>query len=58
MNVITLLFEKILKQAMIDRKIDGKEALEMKRFYNPYLDKRTEIMKETQFKAEDVFAIV
>ena len=30
-NVITLLYEKTLKQSMIDKKIDEKEALELKK---------------------------
>ena len=30
-NVITLLYEKTLKQSMVDKKIDEKEALELKR---------------------------
>ena len=57
-NVITLLYEKTLKQSMIDKKIDEKEALELKKIYNHYLDKRKDIMKNTQFKVEDVFGDV
>ena len=57
-NVITLLYEKILKTSMIDKKIDEKEAEELKKTYNHYLDKRKEIMKNTSFKAEDVFGDV
>ena len=53
--VITLFFEKTLKQSMIDKKIDEKEAQELKKIYNHYIDKRSEIMKNTQFKVEDVF---
>ena len=30
-NVITLLYEKTLNHSMIDKKIDGKEALELKK---------------------------
>ena len=56
-NVITLLYEKTLKQSMIERKIE-KEALELKMIYNIYIDKRSEIMKNTQFKVEDVFGDV
>ena len=52
---ITLLYEKTLKQSMIDKKTDEKEAQEMKKNYNHYLDKRKEIMKNTQFKVEDFF---
>ena len=57
-NVITLLYEKTLKQSMIDKKIDEKEAQELKKIYNHYLDKRKEIMKNTQFRVEDVFGDV
>ena len=57
-NVITLLYEKTLKQSMIDKKIDEKEAMEMKKIYNHYLDKRSEIMKNTSFRVEDVFGDV
>ena len=54
-NAITLFYEKILKQSLIDKKIDEKESLELKKIYNHYLDKREEIMKSTQFKVEDIF---
>ena len=37
------------------KKIDEKEALELKKIYNHYLYKRKEIMKNTQFRVEDVF---
>ena len=57
-NVITLLYEKTLKQSMVDKKFDEKEAQELKKIYNHYLDKRKEIMKNTQFKVEDVFGDV
>ena len=57
-NVITLLYEKTLKQSMIDKKIDEKEAQELKKIYDHYLDKRKEIMKNTQVKVEDVFGDV
>ena len=45
-----LLYEKTLKTFMIDKKIDQKEAKELKKIYNHYLDKRKEIMKNTHFK--------
>ena len=32
-----------------------KEAQELKKIYNHYLDKRREIMKNTQFKVDDIF---
>ena len=54
-NFITLLYEKTLKQSMVDKKIDEKEALELKKIYNHYVDKKSEIMKNTQFKVEDIF---
>ena len=57
-NVITLLFDKTLKQSMVDKKIDEKEAQELKKIYNHYIDKRSEIMKNTNFKIEDVFGDV
>ena len=43
---------------MVDKKIDEKQAQELKKIYNHYLDKRKEIMKNTQFKVEDVFGDV
>ena len=57
-NVITLLYEKTMKQSMIDKKIDEKEAQELKKIFNHYIDKRSEIMKNTSFKVEDVFGDV
>ena len=45
-NVITLLFEKTLKQSKIDKKIDQKEAEELKKIYNHYIDNRSEIIKK------------
>ena len=43
---------------MIDKKFDGKETHEFKKIYNHYIDKRSEIMKKTPFKVEDVFGDV
>ena len=43
---------------MIDKKINEKEAQELKKIYNHYLDNRKDIMKNTQFKVEDVFGDV
>ena len=57
-NVITLLYEKTLKESMIDKKIDQKEAEQLKQIYNHYVDKKSEIMKNTQFKVEDIFSDV
>ena len=50
--------KKTLKTSMVDEKIDQKEAQELKKIYNHYIDKRKEIMKITQFKLEDVFGDV
>ena len=49
-NFITILYEKTLNQSMIDKKIDEKEALELKKIYNHYLDIPKEIMNSTKFK--------
>ena len=57
-NVITLLFEKTLKESMIDKKINEKEAEQLKQIYNHYVDKKSEIMKNTSFKVEDIFTDV
>ena len=54
-NVITLLYEKTLKTSMVDEKIGQKEAEELKKICNHYIDKRIEIMKNTSLKVEDVF---
>ena len=54
-NFITVLYEKTLKESMIDKKIDQKEAEQLKQIYNHYVDKKSEIMKNTSFKVEDVF---
>ena len=43
---------------MVDEKFDKKEALEMKKIYNHYLDKQKEIMNSTKFKVEDIFGDV
>ena len=37
------------------KKIDQKEFGELKKIYNHYLEKRKEVMKNTQFKSEDIF---
>ena len=54
-KVFFLILEKTLKSSKIDRKIDDKEAQELKKIYNRYLDKGKEYFKNTQFKAEDIF---
>ena len=53
-----MLYEKTLKTSMVDKKLDEKEAKELKNTYNHYHDKRKENMKNTSFKVEDVFGDV
>ena len=55
---ITILYEKTLNQSMIDKKIDEREALELKKIYNHYLDKRKQIMDSIKFKVEVIFGDV
>ena len=57
-NFITILYEKILNQSMIDKKNDEKEVSELKKIYNYYIDKRKEIMNSTKVKVEDIFGDV
>ena len=57
-NFITIVYEKTLNQSMVDKKIDEKEALELIKIYNHYVDKRKEIMTSTKFKVEDIFGDV
>ena len=57
-NVITSLYEKTLKESMIDNKIDQKEAEQLKQIYNHYIDKTKEIMNSTKVKIEDIFSQV
>ena len=53
--VVTLLYEKTVKESMIVKKIDQKEAEQLKQIYHHYIDKRREIMNSTKFKVEAVF---
>ena len=57
-NVITLLYEKTLRESMIDEKIDQKEAEKLRQICNHCIDKRKEIMNSTKFKVEDFFGDV
>ena len=57
-NVITLIYKKTLKEFVIDKKIDQKEAEKLGQIYNQYIDKRKEIMNSTKFKVEDIFGDV
>ena len=40
---------------MVDKKIDDKQADELEKIFNHYLDKRKYIIKDTQVKVEFVF---
>ena len=55
---ITILYEKTLNQSMINKKNDEKEALDLKKIYNHYLDKRKKIMNSTKFRVENKFGDV
>ena len=57
-NFITISYEKTLNQSMIDKKIDEKGALELKKICNHYFDKRKENMSSTKFRVEDFFGDV
>ena len=57
-NVFTQLYGKPSETSMVDKKINQKEAEELKKIFNHYLDKRKEIIKNTQFKVEHVFGDV
>ena len=57
-HFITILYEKTLKESMIDKKIDQRETEQLKQIYNHYVDKREEIMDSTKFKVEDIFGDV
>ena len=54
-NVFTLLYEKTLKESMIDKKNYEKEAHQLKQIYIHYIDKTSEILRNTSFEVEDVF---
>ena len=43
---------------MDDKKSDEKETEELEKVYNQYVGKRKEVMKNTQFKVEDVLGNV
>ena len=54
-NETTLLYEKTMKESMIDKKIDEKEGEKLRSIYNHYINKQDEIKKITQFKFEEIF---
>ena len=57
-NFITILYEKTLQQSMVGKKINEKEAQELKKIHTQYLDRRKEIMHTTKLKIEKIFGDV
>ena len=55
---ITILYEKTLKESMMDKKINQREADHLKQIYNHYTDRREKFMNSTKFKFEDIFGDV
>ena len=53
--MIKLLYKKILKKSLVDKRMDEKECEELKSTYNHYKTKRKEIMENTKFTVEDIF---
>ena len=43
---------------MVDKKNDRKEAEELRKIYNHYIDKRSEKIKKTHFKVEGMLGDV
>ena len=54
-NAFSLPNENKVKHSKIGKRVDEKEAQEMKNKDCQNWDKRTDIIKHTQFKVEDVF---
>ena len=54
--VTTFLYERTLKTSLVVEKVVEKEAEDLKKMENHYLDKREEIMENTEFKVEDIFS--
>ena len=46
------------KNLWLIKKIDEKESEQLKQIYNHYVDKKSELMKNTQFKFVEVFTDV
>ena len=54
-NKIRVDYEKVLKKSLIDKLIDEKEGLELKKIYDYYLNNQKKIKNETKVKVEDIF---
>ena len=50
--------KRICRIQWLIKKINEKETDQLKQIYNHYIDKKSEIMKNTSFKVEDVFTDV
>ena len=54
-NLTILLYEKTMKKALQDNKINEQEQRELKDIYQHYLNKKDDIKKSTQFDVKEVF---
>ena len=54
-NKIRVDYEKALKKSMVDKVIDEKEGLELRKIYEFYLKNQKKIMSETKVSVEDIF---
>ena len=54
-NVTTLLYEKVLKESMIDKRIDEKEVEKLRSNYNLFINNQDEIKRSAQFRVEEDF---
>ena len=52
-NFITVLYEKTLKESMVDKKIDEKGVSELKKIFFNYRDKMKKTMTSTPLKSKE-----
>ena len=57
-NFISILYEKTLKEYMVDKNVDKREVLDMENFHNQYTDKRKKFSDTTKFEVEYIFSDV
>ena len=57
-HVITLLYERKLKQSLVDKKIDERKAVELKKINSLHINKRKKIMKNTVLKLKMVLVML
>ena len=55
MKMFFVLVEKFLNKSMIDKEIDEKEGEDLKKINNPCLDKRKDIVKNTEISNHEIF---